>query len=325
MISVITPSKNRLSVLQETIDSVHAQTFDDWELIIVDDGSNDGTAVMVTQRASLDPRIRFIERKGVRGGANTCRNLGVDASDSDLLVFLDSDDLISTDCLANRVSVMQRNPDLDFVVFAGDVFSRSVGDLGRLLDTGPKGNDLDRFLALEIPWQTTGPVWRKSFLLRLSGWDESLLGSQDVDLHIRALSSTPRYWREGSVDHHIRWANDPERISAQKGAVADVVENCGNLAHRWLDILSDTGNLSDERRRLLAGCLFHYAEGLARLRHYGRAVHLWRSAGLMRISGMPLWQGYALLLLRCAIPTGNRLINGLVRRWKYRHGFILPT
>ena len=63
-VSIITPTKNRLKLLCEAMDSVQQQTFDQWEHIIVDDGSDDGTAEEVARRAAADARICYIRRAG---------------------------------------------------------------------------------------------------------------------------------------------------------------------------------------------------------------------------------------------------------------------
>jgi glycosyltransferase involved in cell wall biosynthesis len=107
-VRVVTPTKNRLVLLRETMDSVRRQSLDAWEHIIVDDGSNDGTADEVRKCAKGDPRVRFLQRTGERKGANVCRNQGLAGATADLIVFLDSDDLMRPDCLKLRVEVMNR-------------------------------------------------------------------------------------------------------------------------------------------------------------------------------------------------------------------------
>src|ERR1700693_4373600 len=95
IVAVITPTKNRLKLLCEAIDSVQRQSFEAWEYIIVDDGSDDGTREEVARRAATDPRIRYVRRAGKRSGANVCRNIGVAESSGEFIVFLDSDDLLT--------------------------------------------------------------------------------------------------------------------------------------------------------------------------------------------------------------------------------------
>src|SRR5262245_1576851 len=111
-VSVVTPTKNRVKLLFEAINSVVKQTFANWEHIIIDDGSDDGTAKEVAARAEVDPRIRYVRRAGEWAGANVCRNIGLKESRSELIVFLDSDDALRPHCLQRRVEVMQRNADL---------------------------------------------------------------------------------------------------------------------------------------------------------------------------------------------------------------------
>ena len=213
-ISIVTPTKNRGELLMQTMDTVAAQTMQDWEHVIVDDGSTDGTHEAVARRAAADARIRFIARPpGERGGANVCRNLGLREARGDLVLFLDSDDLLRPECLARRVEAMARNQDLDFAVFPADVFREKAGDMGKAFHDMSPGDDLLRFLCLECVWEITGPVWRKPFLERLGGFDEALPSMQDVDLHVRAIASGARYIFFRGADHDIRWQPDPSKIS----------------------------------------------------------------------------------------------------------------
>ena len=79
-VAVITPTRNRARLLQETLDSVAAQSFADWEHIVVDDGSDDGTAQIMAARTAADPRFSYIVRQGPTSGANACRNIGIKAA-----------------------------------------------------------------------------------------------------------------------------------------------------------------------------------------------------------------------------------------------------
>lgn len=130
LVAIITPTKNRVKLLCEAMDSVQRQSFDAWEHIIVDDGSDDGTAEEVTRRAAADSRIRYVQRTSETSGASVCRNIGTTKSRSEFIVFLDSDDLLAPDCLGRRVAVMQRNLDLDFATFQTAVFEYELGIFG---------------------------------------------------------------------------------------------------------------------------------------------------------------------------------------------------
>jgi len=105
VVSVITATYNRADTLQRTIDSVLAQTTDDWELIIVDDGSSDATAEVLSHQD--DPRIRIIvlpENQGVCAA----KNVGLDSIRGDWFTFLDSDDEIVPDALETMLDYAQR-------------------------------------------------------------------------------------------------------------------------------------------------------------------------------------------------------------------------
>ena len=107
-VSVIIPAYNRAGTLARALDSVAAQTFTDYEVIVVDDGSTDGTADCCAARG--DPRLRLL-RHGTNRGAAAARNTGVAAATGTWCAFLDSDDAWSLDKLARQIAFMQHgNP-----------------------------------------------------------------------------------------------------------------------------------------------------------------------------------------------------------------------
>src|SRR5918993_3885046 len=92
-VSVIIPVYNRVNLVRETLQSVIDQTYADWEAIVVDDGSTDGSYELVIKFAELDHRIKSFRRDRQPKGAPVCRNIGVTKSVGQFLIFLDSDDL----------------------------------------------------------------------------------------------------------------------------------------------------------------------------------------------------------------------------------------
>src|SRR5438552_3988363 len=188
-ISIIVPTKDRCALLRQTMDSVIQQNYDNWELIVVDDRSADGTAQMVKQLAGDDARIRFIALASPRSGAPAARNEGVRQSSGSLLVFLDSDDLLAPGCLSRRAQIMSAHPELDFAVFPCQVFQDQPDDLQLLFNADTGEDDLDRFLKVDVPWQTSGPIWRREALEKIGPWDEQAINAQDWEFHIRALAA----------------------------------------------------------------------------------------------------------------------------------------
>ena len=104
LISVIIPTYNRANLLGETLESVLNQTYDNWECIVVDDGSTDQTKLLLEFYCKRDNRIHYYHRPGsLRKGASSCRNYGLTKSKGDLIQFLDSDDLLASNKLAEQV------------------------------------------------------------------------------------------------------------------------------------------------------------------------------------------------------------------------------
>src|SRR5699024_11650042 len=103
-LSIIIPCYNNGILLSEMLGCILHQTYDNWELIIVDDGSTDDTPEMVTAFAATDSRIRLIRRDREPKGATTCRNIGFDHAQGEYLMFFDADDLISDTNFERRVA-----------------------------------------------------------------------------------------------------------------------------------------------------------------------------------------------------------------------------
>lgn len=106
LVSVITPAYNTESLIRETIESIMAQTFTDWELIIVDDCSTDRTADIVREYCGKDRRIKLLTLEK-NSGAAAARNAGTRISEGRYIAFCDSDDTWSEDKLARQISFMQ--------------------------------------------------------------------------------------------------------------------------------------------------------------------------------------------------------------------------
>src|SRR4051794_21788013 len=94
-VAIIVPTRNRKDLLAQTIQSVFAQTYDNWEMLVVDDASDDGTPKLVEDLARHEPRLRLIQLAPPRTGAPAARNTGVALSSAPLVIFLDSDDLLA--------------------------------------------------------------------------------------------------------------------------------------------------------------------------------------------------------------------------------------
>jgi len=186
-ISVIIPNYNRGDLLQETLDSLLQQNYPHWEALVVDDGSDDNSEQIGEAYQRKEPRITFLKRDRKPSGAPTCRNIGTSHAKGDYLIFLDSDDLLTPFALSQRAEIIAREPDNDFWVFPMLMFRDNPAKANTLWNIDNKKPDLHRFLILDAPWQTSGPVWRKSAVVKTGGFTEGLACWQDVDFHLKGL------------------------------------------------------------------------------------------------------------------------------------------
>lgn len=123
-VSVIIPAYNAERYLAETVRSVLDQTYGDYEVIVVDDGSNDGTLGVAR---SLEPRIKTLTKSN--GGPASARNLAIKNSQGDYIAFLDSDDLWMKDKLEEQVALLEKNPTLGLVYGEALMFTGNNGEL----------------------------------------------------------------------------------------------------------------------------------------------------------------------------------------------------
>lgn len=186
LVSIIIPHFNRTALLAETLASVRAQTYSNWEVIIVDDGSDQEEWERL-QRLR-DDKIIIKQRTGGLKGPSGCRNIGVSDAQGGYLLFLDSDDLLAPFCLEQRMSAMQQHPDLDLGIFLMEEFTTTPGDSGKIFNSdAPPSTWMHAFLGNQNPWAVTCPIWKRSFFHQIEGFDEKFLFMEDPDIHLRAI------------------------------------------------------------------------------------------------------------------------------------------
>jgi glycosyltransferase involved in cell wall biosynthesis len=112
VVSVITPTYNRAHTIQKAIDSVRNQTFENWEMIIVDDGSVDNTQQIVSE--NKDSRIKYYKKPN--GGPARARNFGIEHARGKWIMYLDSDDELLPSCIETMMQWADKNPKAVFAI-----------------------------------------------------------------------------------------------------------------------------------------------------------------------------------------------------------------
>lgn len=185
-VGIITPTFNRAYILKETAESVFAQTHQNWEWIIVDDGSTDESWALIQSLTERDPRVKGIQRTRSPKGASTCRNIGVQNTDADWLIFLDSDDLLHANCMEQRLETCKSVKDLEVFYFPTLIFEDNQNLLHLWDDAEHPIDWLEGVLTMTPPCQSTGTFWPRQTWDEHGSWREGLAVWQDIELHARA-------------------------------------------------------------------------------------------------------------------------------------------
>ena len=180
-VSVVIPTRNRGEFLPAALNSVLAQQFGDFEVIVVDDGGTaDSTAAVENCR---DPRVRLVRHQQRRGGA-AARNTGIAASAAPYVAFLDDDDEWYPNKLGLQVELLQARPAHVGVVYTGyDIVAD--GKICRQIVPAQSGNLATSLLSENLVGGTSSVLVRREFLIAAGGFDESLPSFQDYDLWLR--------------------------------------------------------------------------------------------------------------------------------------------
>ncbi len=188
-ISVIVPAYNRRETLETTLDSLLAQTYDDWRAIVVDDGSIDGTAGIVEDYGRRDERI-CVHRQP-NGGVSQARNTGISLARSPWLFFLDADDWIVPFAFERLMAVVERDVRAD-AIYGGYV---RVDDAGNELQRQLPEHDTDQFalFAKTCAIAVHTCLVRTELVRAAGGFDESLVTCEDWDLWQRVARIGARF------------------------------------------------------------------------------------------------------------------------------------
>lgn len=232
VVSVIIPTHDRLPYLEEAVDSVCSQTFRDWELIVVDDGSTDGTSEYLG--ALSDERIRSIrmERSGYPGAV---RNRGIEEARGRYVAFLDSDDVWEPDKLAVQVAAHEDRPEYGWSYTAltrMDIEGREMHDSGIGRWRPVEGWILEDLLRMEVLADTPTVMVRRELLQEVGGFDETLPRAEEYELWFRLAACSPAFaipdkltrirvypgsWSADRISTHRSWVRVYGQVAERVG------------------------------------------------------------------------------------------------------------
>lgn len=196
MITLIIPTYNYAHFIGEAIESVLAQTYRNFEIIVADDGSTDETSDVVSRFSE----VRYIYQ--ANQGIAAARNAGVRSSQGHFLVFLDADDLLLPNALETGVNSLNDNPACAFVSGHWELISRDK----KPLPTPPvicfKENNYRAFLDYNYIGTIGQVMFRRSIFATEPGFDASVPGCDDAELYMRIAKDYPVYCHDQIVVQH---------------------------------------------------------------------------------------------------------------------------
>ncbi|MBC7529478.1 MAG: glycosyltransferase family 2 protein [Chthonomonadaceae bacterium] len=293
--SIVVPTYNGEKYLAQTLESVRAQTFTDWELILIDDGSKDGTAALILHFVEADPRIRVIRQEN--GGIAAARNRGIAEANAQypLLAFLDHDDLWEPDTLATQHRTLLAHPDCvgaqgQMRVIDAEGKPLAEGEVehwfteerrglqnGKIVfwkDETPTSLEI---MALRSQIMTVGQVvLRKERIEGMELFDPAMVPADDYDFWLRVLlrgqlAYTPQNvvnWRK----HATNTSGSTQRLISQADKVREKVLNLPEITPAQKQILREG---TQEHHRQLVTMRLDWAKLSLRKRDLvGAAKHL---------------------------------------------------
>lgn len=212
-VSILLPFWNASPCLPAALDSLRAQSFQDWETVLIDDGSTDDSAAIARSFADRDPRFRLVRRphRGIVAALREAQHL----TRGGILARMDADDLSYPDRLARQVAALANEPDLGVVAtrvdFGGDRereagYAAHVDWTNRLLS--PEDHFRERFV--ESPLSHPTAMWRRNVMQQHGGYRETE-GPEDYELWLRWLDAGVRFRK--LPDPGLRWNDPPGRLS----------------------------------------------------------------------------------------------------------------
>jgi glycosyltransferase involved in cell wall biosynthesis len=188
-VSVVMPVFNGAAFLDEAVASVMAQTMDDFELLLCDDGSTDGSTAIARGWAARHPdKVRYLEHPGhANRGASVTRNLGVAAARGEFLALLDADDVWSRDKLEEQAAVLDAHPEVGMVCGTTRYWASWSGGEDVLLPSGHVQNRVvhppETSLALYPLGRAAAPcpsdlLLRRKAVLEIGGFEEDFVGAR---------------------------------------------------------------------------------------------------------------------------------------------------
>ena len=239
LISIITPVFDTpVSRLEEAVQSVLAQAYENWELLLIDDGSTDLDLLRILPHLAERDRRIVLANLGKHGGISAASNRGLELARGEWVAFLDHDDVLESDALFQIGRALQMHPDVDLIYSDEDKLGKDGFEAPLFKpDWSP-----DFFLSYNYVGHLTAV--RCDLVQKAGGFRSPFDSAQDYDLFFRVTELTSRihhiprvlyHWRRSESSSAISVRQKPEQLDASRRAIEDHLKRRGEAAHVAVD------------------------------------------------------------------------------------------
>ena len=222
LISIIIPIYNRSDIIVHTLESIIKQSYENWECILVDDGSDDDIENVINIFYRKDKRFSFYRRpNNLPKGPSSCRNYGFYKSTGAYIKWFDSDDIFLPDALEKQISYM--DDEVDVVVSKLELKNLEKNETIEVNEIF-SNRLIEDYLLGNVSFYVSGPLWKREFLVNKELFDEKIRNLDDWDFNLRMMYNKPRIFfldeviaiyriHEDSLLHELRKCNFNEIYS----------------------------------------------------------------------------------------------------------------
>lgn len=236
-VTIILATYNRAHFIEETLQSIQAQTFNDWECLIIDDGGIDNTAEVISPILAQDNRFKFLKRPAnYKKGLPSCRNYGLDLASGAYIQFFDDDDLVHPDNLKMCLEVIEENT-VDFCHYQ----KLSYTDYKPTIETKPIAikqyltkASIEKIITQEIGLASCTVMWKKQCFDNCR-FNENLLYAEEWECYSRLMTEDFKGVIIDNILYYNRkhpnsntgefYTHNPIRRASKKDAILLVVQN----------------------------------------------------------------------------------------------------
>ena len=255
MISVIIPCFNSTELISRAIKSVFQQTFKDYEIILVDNNSTDNTHSVLLEYMEKYPTVITVLQENKKG-ANAARNKGLYEAKGEWIEFLDSDDELLPDKLEKQFALAE-NSKADIVAGSHYIY-KNINTTTVVKIVEIETNGVWEALLNSTLGSTSSYLWRRTAVLAVEGWDETITSSQEYDLMFRMLKNNDEMCYCTTPLTIVHFRENSVSKTRDNNRLVEIMDNNVNLRLRIREYLHSAGRITKQLNLITDIYIYRY-------------------------------------------------------------------